>query len=149
MGSRDRLRSGRSRKKIKNNSSRKYYKIDDLNKAIVKELQNYSDELTCQVKDIVSNVSKSMVKRTKKDAQYRYGFYRDAISSKTLFESETKLIKVWYVRKPEHRLAHLLDKGHRLKNGKFIKGNLHVSNNEEIAKKELEEEIKEVIKNGF
>lgn len=140
----------RSRKSPRNNSSRKIYNIDSIADGIAKELENYSEEVTYAVKDVVWDVTDRLVGRTKQDAKVgrRKGKYKKSISSKTLFENKHKLVEVWYVKKPEYRLAHLLNNGHRIKDGKFIPGDNHITKNEKIAIKELEEGIERAIKDG-
>lgn len=139
----------RTRKPPRSNSSNKIYNIDELANGIAKELKNYSEEVTHSVKDVVRTTTKAMVKRTKKDARIRTGDYRYAISRKKLYENEHKLVEVWYVEKPHYRLAHLLNNGHRTKNGRFVAGDNHISKNEKIAIKELEEGIERSIKDGI
>lgn len=141
----------RSRKKLRSNSARRMYNIDELADGIASELKNYSEEVTYAVKDVVWDVTDRLVGRTKQDARQgrRKGKYRKSISSKTLFENKHKLVEVWYVKKPEYRLAHLLNNGHKTKNGKFVAGDNHITKNEKIAIKELEEGIERAIKNGF
>ena len=138
----------RTRKPPKSNSSNRIYNIDDLASGIANELKNYSEEVTYSVKDVVGDVTNRLVGRTKQDARVRSGVYRYAISSKKLYENEHKLVKVWYVHKPDYRLAHLLNNGHRTKDGGFVAGDNHITKNEKIAIKELEEGIERAIKDG-
>ncbi|MGX4598962.1 hypothetical protein [Faecalimicrobium sp. JNUCC 81] len=125
--------------------------LNNLAEAISKELKSYSKEVTLGVKKVTDEVTSNLVKNTKRDAKVgrRKGKYKKAISSKVLYENEHKKIKVWYVRSPEHRLAHLLNNGHAKKGGGFIEGDNHITNNEEIAIKELERGIEAVVKNGY
>lgn len=125
--------------------------LNNLADTIYKELKNYSEDVTESVKKITEEVASDLVKRTKEDAKIgrRKGKYKKAISSKTKYENKYKKIKVWYVKQPEHRLAHLLNNGHRTKNGGFVKGDNHITKNEKIAVKELESKIEEVVKSGY
>ncbi|MBO3443411.1 hypothetical protein [Clostridium sp. CCUG 7971] len=125
--------------------------LNNLAEAISKELKSYSKEVTLGVKKVTDEVTSNLVKNTKRDAKVgrRKGKYKKSISSKVLYENEHKKIKVWYVRSPEYRLAHLLNNGHAKKGGGFIEGDNHITNNEEIAIKELERGIEEVVKNGY
>lgn len=127
------------------------YGINNLSDAISKELTSYSKEVTIGVKKVTDKVANNMVKNTKRDAKVgrRKGKYKKSISSKTLYENNHKKIKVWYVKDPEHRLAHLLNNGHAKKGGGFVQGDNHITKNEEIAIEELERGIEDVIKNGY
>lgn len=124
--------------------------LNNLADIISQELQNYSKDVTKSVKNVVTEVTDNLVKRTKNDAKVgrRKGKYKKSISSKVLYKDDNKLVKVWYVKKPEYRLAHLLNNGHKAKNGKFIPGDNHITKNEKIAIKELEEGIERAIKDG-
>lgn len=131
--------------------SRRLTSIEQISHAIATELKKYNEEITKSTKKAVTDVTKEFVKRTKNDARVgrRKGKYKKAISSKTLYENKDKLVKVWYVKGQEYRLAHLLNNGHVKRNGQgFVAGDNHITRNEEIARKELERCIEEVIKNG-
>lgn len=132
------------------NSARKEYSVDSLADAISNELKGYSEEITIAMKEITWDVTDRLVGRTKADAPTgrRKGKYKRAISSKTLFESEHKLIEVWYVKKPHYRLAHLLNNGHKTRSKGYVKGDNHITKNEEIAVKEFETMMEDAIKNG-
>lgn len=131
--------------------SRRASSINEISNAITRELESYNEEITLATKKVIGDVTNKFVERTKNDARVgkRKGKYKKAISSKTLFENKHKLVKVWYVRSPEYRLAHLLNNGHAKKGGGFVRGDNHISKNEELAEKELEQGIKAVIENGY
>lgn len=124
--------------------------LNNLADTLYKELKNYSEDVTESVKKITEEVAVDLVKRTKEDAKIgrRRGKYKKAIASKTKYENKHKKIKVWYVKQPEHRLAHLLNNGHKSKDGGFVKGDNHITKNEKIAIKELETKIERVVKDG-
>lgn len=144
--------SSKSRRRKINNSARKRFTANELSNIIADELESYSEEITIATKEVIWDVADRFVGRTRRDAPTgrRKGRYKKAIASKTAFESKYKLVEVWYVRGDEYRLAHLLNNGHAKRNGKgFVKGDNHISKNEEIARKELEQGIEAVIKNGY
>ncbi|MBC5996375.1 hypothetical protein EAI30_10205 [Romboutsia ilealis] len=124
--------------------------LNSLADTLYKELKSYSEDVTESVKKITEEVAVDLVKRTKADAKIgrRRGKYKKAIASKTKYENKYKKIKVWYVKQPEHRLAHLLNHGHKSKDGGFVKGDNHITKNEKIAIKELETKIERVVKDG-
>lgn len=131
-------------------AKRGYTTINNLSKAIEKELKSYRVGLHNEVVKITDEVMLDLVKSTKNDARVgkRKGKYRKSISSRVEKNNKYTYIKVWYVKQPEHRLAHLLNNGHVSKNGKFVRGDKHISKNEEIAIKGFEKKVEEAIKNG-
>lgn len=131
-------------------AKRGYTTIDSLSKAIEKELKYYREGLHGEVVKATDEVMLDLVKNTKTDAKVgrRKGKYKKSISSKVEKHNKYTYIKVWYVKKPECRLAHLLNNGHLSRKGKFIKGDNHISKNEKIAKENFERKIEDAIKNG-
>lgn len=127
-------------------------KIGDLEKAISEELTLYCDDVTQKIKQASDDVMKELVKNTKQDAPVRKakngGEYKKAISSKTTYESKRAKVNVWYVKSPQYRLSHLLEKGHATRNGGRTKAFKFISKNEEIAVKDYENKVEEAIKNG-
>ena len=127
-----------------------YTTINNLSKAIEKELKSYRVNLHNDLVKVTDDVMSELVKSTKKDAKVgrRKGKYKRSISSKILINKDNKFIKIWYVKKPEYRLAHLLNNGHASKKGTFVRGDNHISKNEEIAVKRFEKKVEEAIQNG-
>ncbi len=122
--------------------------IGDFDKEIEKELMLYSEEITDQVKKINDDVMKTLVKNTKKDANKRTGAYAKAITSKRTKETKRTRVNTWYVKDPEYRKSHLLEKGHATRNGGRTKAYGFISKNEQIAVKNYEKRVEEAIKNG-
>lgn len=120
----------------------------DLEKVINEELTMYSEEITKEVKKASNDVMKDLVKNTKRDANKRTGAYAKAITSKKVFENAKSISNLWYVKDPEYRKSHLLEKGHATRNGGRTKAYGFISKNEKIAIKEYERRVEEAIKNG-
>ncbi len=123
-------------------------KIGDLEKAINEDLTIYCDEITEKVKQVSDDVMATLVKNTKNDANKRTGAYAKAITSKRTYESKRSRVNTWYVKSPEYRKSHLLEKGHATRNGGRTRAFPFISKNEEIAVKNYETRVEEVIKNG-
>ena len=76
---------------------------------------------------------KNLVKRTKNSAPARElkgraaGTYAKHISSRIAYKSATGYVEEWYVKEPEYRLTHLLEKGHALHQGGRAKGSYFLS----------------------
>lgn len=63
-------------------------------------------------------------------------------------KSGTRNGAVWYAAPPHYRLTHLLEDGHRTRNGGFTRAFPHISYGEVEAVKLYEEYVKEVIANA-
>ena len=130
-------------------------KIDSLSNTIQDILEEYSNDVTSNVKDITHDVSEKFKRNTKRDAPRgaRMKFYRK-INVKTTSETPTGVTDTWYVEDPEYRLTHLIANKHkikRIKGGPVLgetKGNDFLEKNYKIAEKEFEERVTEVISNG-
>ena len=122
--------------------------IDNLEKVLSEELTMYCDDITKGIKKASDDTMKDLVKNTKKDANKRTGKYAKSIASKRTRETKRSRVNTWYVKDPEYRKSHLLEKGHATRNGGRTKAFNFISKNEEIAVKEYEKKVEEVIKNG-
>ena len=118
----------------------------DLEKVINEELTMYSEEITKEVKKASNDVMKDLVKNTKRDANKRTGAYAKAITSKKVFENAKSISNLWYVKDPEYRKSHLLEKGHATRNGGTTKPQPHIKPIEEKYNKLYEEKIEKAIK---
>ena len=119
--------------------------IDNLDRAIKERLEEYSNTLKDDVKEITHQVSKEFKENTKKDAPRgnRQKFYRhiDVRQNETLDGA----VDTWYVKDPEYRLTHLIKNGHQKVNGGRTKSNDFIDRNYEKAEKDFEEKLVEVI----
>lgn len=120
--------------------------IGDLERTIHEELTLYSNEITKELKIASDEVMKNLVKNTKKDANRQTGSFAKAITSKRTQESSRSRINTWYVKTPEYRKAHLLEKGHAKRNGGRTKAYGFIRKNEEIAEQEYVKKIEEIVK---
>lgn len=121
--------------------------IGDIDKVISEELTIYCDEITEGIKKASDDVMAELVKNTKKDANKRTGAYAKAITSKRTTETKRSRVNTWYVKSPEYRKSHLLEKGHATRNGGRTRAFGFIGKNEEIAVKQYENKVEEVIKN--
>lgn len=121
--------------------------IDQLADAITAQLTTFETSVREGVKKAVDETMDQMVKETKANAQVRPGGgrYKRKISSTIGENTLMKYSKVWHVKNPDYRLAHLLDKGHKLRNGRRYEGNQHVQTAEQHAVENFQRKLEEVI----
>lgn len=122
-------------------------KINKLSDTISETLSDYGDEVIQIQKDIIDKISKSTRRIVKKHAPIgNRGEYKKSIKVKTVYESLTEKRNAIHVEKPEYRLTHLLEKGHKKRGGSgktkaiphFIYGQDYIDKNyEKTLKKKL------------
>ena len=124
--------------------------VDEFVAALSKELSNYSEEITEGIKKAVDTVGKETNEEIKKHITFNQitGDYVKSFRVKKVHESKNKKIKTWHVANGNHRLTHLLEKGHALWQGGRTKAYPHIKYGEELAVKRMEELSMEVINNA-
>lgn len=115
-------------------------------------LDKYCRNVADEVRAAVDDTMKDMVSETKANAPSQSGKYHDCISSKLRsnyrYNVMMRYTKVWYVKSPRYRLAHLLDKGHKNRNGTWCDGDGHIANATDHAKAALERRLKDAIQSS-
>ncbi len=125
-------------------------KIEDFSKVLSNELSLYSSKVADNVKKITDECTQEFVKNTKRDAprgNRKKKKYYTYIRSKTINETPTEKINMWYVGNPEYRLTHLIKNGHSTRNGGRTKGNDFLNKNYDILENSYETRVKEAINN--
>lgn len=122
-------------------------KVDDLAAAIMKELENYSEEITERVKVAVDVVSKEVNEEIKANVTFneRTRKYLKAFRVKTTENTKYNKTNVWHVTGSQYRLTHLLESGHALRGGGRARAFPHIKFGQELAEKRMEELIKEAV----
>ena len=124
-------------------------KVTGLGAAITQELTLYHQEVTDRVDKISDASIKQLAKLTRATAPAgARGSFRKNISSKRLVKKSTGSTYVWYVKSPDHRLTHLLVKGHATKDGGRTKANPFLANALDQVLPEYEAAIERTLKNG-
>lgn len=122
--------------------------IDQLGDAIAAQLNTFEKNVREGVKKAVDETMDEMIRETRGTAQVRTGRYKRKISAAVSENTLVTYSKVWHVKKPDYRLAHLLDKGHTLRNGRRYEGNQHVTAAEHRAVETFQRKLEEVIRDA-
>lgn len=122
--------------------------IDQLADAISAQLNTFEKNVREGVKKAVDETMDEMVKETKGTAQVRTGRYKSKISAAVGDNTMMKYSKVWHVKSPNYRVAHLLDKGHALRDGGRYPGNQHVKSAANHAAETFQRKLEEVIRDA-
>ena len=121
--------------------------VDDLTNAIMAELETYSSDVSEKMKEAVDEVAKetkAIIKRNTK-FQDRSGDYRRSFRLKKVSETAKSKKVVWRAQPPEHALTHLLEHGHKSKNGGSVRAYPHIKYGDEYVQEKLPDRIKEKI----
>lgn len=128
----------------------KTIKLEDLGGAIEQELTIYAKQARESVDECGKRAMRKLVKRTQETAPI--GKRRGENFAASIASKEVKGIRgstfIWHVKPPNHRLTHLIVKGHETKNGGRTKTNPFLKNALDEVLPEYEREIEEVLKNG-
>lgn len=123
--------------------------VTGLGDAITQELTLYHQEVTDQVDRIGEASIKQLANLTRASAPVgARGSFRKNISSKRLVKRKTGSTYVWYVKAPDHRLTHLLARGHATKDGGRTKADPFLQNAVDQVLPEYEAAIERTLKNG-
>lgn len=124
--------------------------IEDLASEIVKSLEVYTEDVTNNIKKAVDTVGKETNEEIKNHITFRQptGKYVKAFRVKTSYEDKFNKRNTWYVANGEHRLTHLLENGHALRDGGRSDAYPHIKYGDELAQKRMEELSKEAIENA-
>ena len=121
-------------------------KPEHLAKAIQQELDSYSKGVVERVNAAGSKAIKKLQKLTKATAPVASGSFKKNIATKeeSTLPGGMKSF-VWYVRPPDHRVTHLLVKGHATRNGGRTKADPFLQNALDTVLPEYEEDVEEAV----
>lgn len=124
--------------------------IEELASEIAKSLEIYTEDVTNGVKKVVDKVGDEVNEEIKNHITFKQptGKYVKAFRVKTSYEDKFNKRKTWHVANGQHRLTHLLENGHALRDGGRSEAYSHIKYGEELAQKRMEELVKEVIENA-
>lgn len=124
--------------------------IPELGKVLSQTLNTYALDVVEGVDGAGMNAIQNLVRKTKATAPvgYRKKFKR-SIAWDEINKTRGKYAGrtfVWYVKPPDHRLTHLLVKGHLTRDGKRTKANPFLHNAVEEVEKQYIEDVEDALK---
>ena len=120
--------------------------VDELAEAVGKELGDYFDDITEDVKNAVEVTTRECVAEIKQRSPKRTGNYSRSWTATEVFNRRGS-IRFTVHNKKHYRLTHLLEDGHAKKNGGRVEGTPHIAPAEQNAEKNLIKRIEEAIRN--
>ena len=118
--------------------------IDEMADAINEELQEYADLATEDMKEAVKKTAKSVKESIQAGAPVKSGAYKKSWATKATSESSDSIQMTVY-SKNRYQLAHLLEKGHALRNGGRARAFPHIAPAEEEGEELLTELIQKAL----
>lgn len=123
--------------------------VADLDTAIKQTLTLYHEDVNAAIDKASEKAVKDIAKRTRATAPTgARKSYKSNISSKLLKKTKNGSTYVWYVKAPDHRLTHLLVRGHATKNGGRTRANPFLKNAVDQTIPEYTKAIEEALRNG-
>lgn len=119
-------------------------KIGGLSDAIMKELEEYANVTTENVKEGTKKVAQKAVKELKENSPKNTGDYAKSWKSKVTSETSHSITSIIYAGGGQYRLTHLLEKGHAKRGGGRVEGTSHIAPVEKMCRDQLMEEIKKL-----
>lgn len=121
-------------------------RADELAQAIVKELSEFENATEETVKAAVDKAAKNAVSALKTDSPKRTGKYAASWADKVDKSKKARVYtRIVYSKDPHYRLTHLLEKGHKARNGRFVSARVHISPIEKNAIEDVIQGIKDGI----
>jgi len=121
--------------------------IGNLAATVMKQLNDYSDLCSDNMKDAVKKSAKLVKQEISSTAPIGTGAYAKSWATKNVKETQTAL-EITVHSRNRYQLAHLLEHGHALRNGGRSKAIPHIAPAEEKGVILLEKEIERSLRNG-
>lgn len=122
-------------------------KIDDLTKAVMKELEFYSNRLTEDIKQDVKEVATGCRDKIRQNSPVKTGAYRKGWSKSAVFENYQD-IRMKIYNKTDYQLTHLLEHGHAKTGGGRVPGKPHIKPAADWAEEQLVKKVEMSVKKG-
>ncbi|MCH3999421.1 MAG: HK97 gp10 family phage protein [Lachnospiraceae bacterium] len=119
--------------------------IDDMDSAIMTELEKYADLAADDLKDAVKETAKSVRKDIQDNAPVDTGKYKKSWSVKNVHEDSESIDLVVHSRN-RYQIAHLLEHGHAKRGGGRVAARPHIASAEQRGNEKLVEAIESKLK---
>lgn len=127
----------------------------EIGNAVMKHLQDYNNHMAVGTRKAVEIVSEEVMAEIKRNIKFEQhtGEYVSSFALKKVYWSDVEFAsyvskyngrKTWHVGRPYYTLTHLLEKGHKKRNGGMTRAYPHIVYGDELAKKRLQELILKV-----
>ncbi len=122
-------------------------KIDQLASTVMKELNDYAELATDDMKTAVKEAGNTVKKQIQSTAPKKTGKYSKSWAVKKTKESSHSL-EVTVHSRNRYQLAHLLEFGHAKRGGGRVAGRSHIAPAEQMGIEQLEQSIERSLRNG-
>lgn len=119
--------------------------IDQLDSAVMEELEKYAGLAADDLKDAVKETAKSVRKDIQNNAPVDTGKYKKSWSVKNVHEDSESIDLVVHSRN-RYQIAHLLEHGHAKRGGGRVAARPHIAPAEEAGNEKLVQTIEEKLK---
>lgn len=119
--------------------------IDQLDSAVMEELEKYAGLAADDLKDAVKETAKSIRKDIQNNAPVDTGKYKKSWSVKNVHEDSESIDLVVHSRN-RYQIAHLLEHGHAKRGGGRVAARPHIAPAEEAGNEKLVQTIEEKLK---
>ena len=116
---------------------------NDLYDIIKKQFQTYTDDVVKEIKKSAKKISLNAMREVKEKSPQKTGEYSKYWGRNFIEKDDGIYIMVHQKKKPT--LTHLLEKGHKSRNGSKVAGIEHIAPVEEKANEEFSKKIDEII----
>lgn len=115
--------------------------MQDFSQQLISALQEYSETCEDEIQKILQDVGKEAQAKLSKTSPKRTGKYKRGWKVDITRKAGECTVSVHNTR---YQLTHLLENGHRTRNGGFVSAQVHIAPVDTWAKEEAEKRIKEV-----
>lgn len=119
--------------------------IDQMDSAVMEELEKYAGLAADDLKDAVKETAKSVRKDIQNNAPVDTGKYKKSWSVKNVHEDSESIDLVVHSRN-RYQIAHLLEHGHAKRGGGRVAARPHIAPAEEAGNEKLVQTIEEKLK---
>ena len=119
--------------------------IEQLDSAVMEELEKYAGLAADDLKDAVKKTAKSVRKDIQNNAPVDTGKYKKSWSVKNVHEDSESIDLVVHSRN-RYQIAHLLEHGHAKRGGGRVAARPHIAPAEEAGNEKLVQTIEEKLK---